>query len=220
MVTRSIRNRLVLVVVTIITATVVATGSAAQEPGVGHGITETPVTFDHPGSEVRTSSIPGAAPLTLVGNTDAEARLVEDVLDRFADAGLALPSLHITFVDDMARCGGHSGIYHGEGDIIICQTSLYVLAHETAHAWEEAALTDSDRVAYQQLTGAPTWRSHDHSWADRAIEKAANTIAWALTMTNPRPNEMFHAHLCTFEPLTGRQLPNPLSDPCLPGIDG
>ena len=155
-----------------------------------------------------------ADPVVLIGHTPAEAELVDELLDRFAAAGLGLPPLTITFAESMDECGGYDGVYRGGGDITVCRTSTFTIAHEIAHAWEGDALTDADREEYRQLWDVPTWGSSEFDWDQRATEKAANTIAWALLATNPEPHELLRSHLCTYEALTGHPLPRPLATPC------
>lgn len=193
----------------VMTASIVSTPSAPTTEGMGPpagtAMREAPQAV-----EVAVA----ADPLTLVGHTQAEADIVDDLLDDFAAAGLGLPPLRITFAESTDECSGYEGVYRGGGDIIVCRTSTFTIAHEIAHAWAGYALTDADREEYRQLWDAPTWGSSEVDWEQRATENAANTIAWALLATNPEPHEMLRSHLCTYEALTGHPLPNPLVSPC------
>lgn len=155
-------------------------------------------------------------PVTLVGQTPAQEELVGEVVALFAEAGLELPPLKITFFPGRQHCDGMGGWHRGIGVIEICMATERMIAHEIAHAWEAHNLTDADREGYRQLWDAPTWGSHEFSWHERAIELAANTVAFAVLNDDPEPYQQILMYVCTFEVLTGRPLPTPLVSPCPP----
>jgi hypothetical protein len=88
------------------------------------------------------------------------------------------------------------------------------ITHEMAHAWAAMNLTDADRQGYAHVWELPTWGSHDHAWADRATEKAADTISFTLMITNPDMGDNMRNYVCTYPTLTGLALPHALSTPC------
>ena len=157
--------------------------------------------------------------LTINDGTIDEIALVEELTLAFANAGLTLPPLTVTFSDDSADCKGHAALHHQfVGNITVCTTNRVTIAHEMGHAWAAVNLSDADRDAYTALWGLPTWGSHDFSWDERATEKAANTIAWAIALDNPEPSEHMADYLCTYEALTGNELPRTVEMVCTPDL--
>lgn len=202
-------------VTTFLSAVVIAawigpTGTASTAERLEPPASETPASIE--------ANTP-ADPLTLIGHTQEQAEVVDDLIDRYADAGLALPPLTIEFIENGDKCHGRDGLYDGSARVItICKTSTFTITHEIAHAWEAHNLTDADREVYRQLWDAPTWGSHEVEWGLRATERAANTIAWALLLDNPEPNQLFRAHVCTYRALTGNPPPHSLTAPCTGAI--
>ena len=126
-------------------------------------------------------------PLTIVGARRGQAETIEWAVERYAEAGLPLPPLEIHVHDDRADCDGERGVYKWNDElnrIDMCVDTMFVLLHEIAHAWEVRYATDEARDAFGQSLGLEVWRSNDVEWGDRASERAANTIAFALL---PRP---------------------------------
>ena len=155
-------------------------------------------------------------PVTLHGQTPEQAELVYEVLDRFSRAGLDLPALTITFWPNRDGCDGLGGRHRGMGEIEICIPTARMIAHEIGHAWDAHNLTDTDREAYRRLWDAPTWGSHEFEWHERAIELAANTVAFAMLNDDPEPYQQILMYLCTFEALADRPLPTPVTSSCPP----
>lgn len=154
--------------------------------------------------------------VTLVEQTPEQEKLVYEVLDRFASAGLDLPPLTITFWPSLEDCDGMGGWHRGVGEIEICIPTPRMIAHEIAHAWEAHSLTVTGREAYRRLWDAPTWGSDEFEWHERAMELAANTVAFAVLNDDPEPYQQILMYLCTFEALTHRPLPTPVTSPCPP----
>lgn len=152
--------------------------------------------------------------LTLVGHTAEQSELVHELLGRFDAAGLDLPPLTITFYESLDDCGGVGGLHGPVGEITVCMPTRRMVAHEIAHAWEALNLTDAEREEYQRLWDAPTWGSHEFEWQDRAIELAANTVAFAVLNDDADPYDQIRSYLCTYETLTGFPLPTQLDEPC------
>jgi len=108
-------------------------------------------------------------------------------LGRFEQVGLDLPAVEIRFHNDKERCGG-SGENYGvwrtrseSSDIIeMCTNRGFHVLHELAHAWADATLTVDDRAAFAELRGLAGWTGTDMPWETKAVEHAANIIAWGL----------------------------------------
>lgn len=112
--------------------------------------------------------------------------------DRFLEAGLSLPNVHLTFHDTTGICQGALGGFRAESDgsgrIFICVVeSGYArelkvkrtLLHELAHAWDYHALTDPVRDEFMRLRGLEGWLS-GVPYEQRAGELAAEVITWGL----------------------------------------
>jgi hypothetical protein len=70
------------------------------------------------------------------------------------------------------------------------------------------------------VTGKPTWASSTHTWGDRGVELAAETLAWAMTDQPSRINPKLGPHTCDeltqyYQILTGRT-PEPTPPGCPP----
>jgi hypothetical protein len=107
--------------------------------------------------------------------------LVDFALERFAKAGLQLPSeLEIDFPTDEAKCFGYGGLYLPEQiEVRICRPSDTTIVHEFAHAWIETTLTESERQAFLELRGLDTWVGGTE-WGERGAEQAAEILTWAV----------------------------------------
>jgi hypothetical protein len=148
-----------------------------------------------------------AAPVVLIdGGSREQRRTVVDAVDRYLSVGLLLPELAVRIHVSNTGCGGKQGLFHQEGDVAVidlCYPGEFLALHEIGHAWERFNLDDGDRAAFQQLTGATTWRSTDVAWGRRGAEQAANTMAHGLLST-PLESLQHHAvHFARFEALTG-----------------
>lgn len=107
---------------------------------------------------------------------------------RFIAAGLEVPNATILFTTNPAICGGYLGRFRAALNLVqICiddnigESALrWLLLHELAHAWEHATLDDDHRERFRLSRGAPTWGSGEHEWTDRAVEHAAEVVAWGL----------------------------------------
>ena len=84
-----------------------------------------------------------------------------------------------------------------------------MVVHELAHAWEHHRIDDDRRDAFTEAFGLDNWNDHDHEWGDRGIEMAANSIAYTLVQAEPTDNENITRFGCSYELLTGHELPNP-----------
>ncbi len=154
-----------------------------------------------------------------VADADRHAR-VEEALALFEGAGLVLPPIRIEFFDEEGACRGHAGLFvanqAGRSRVRICSKLPVILLHELGHAWAFANLTDDDRAAYAELLGLEHWNQPGIEWKQRGTEKAANAIAYSLSITEPPANPNIEALVCTYEALTGKPLPRPELVDCRP----
>lgn len=148
----------------------------------------------------------------LVGldNDPARSAAAQDVIARFAEAGLELPTVTIEFHDSTTACNGHDGLirYLEPAPIIeICSDLPYVLPHELAHAWVDANLNDDTKAAYVEQWDLASWDGADDGWNDRGTEHAAFVIQQNVTVDSPRMTRTWRQRAEAFEMLTGVQSP-------------
>jgi hypothetical protein len=96
--------------------------------------------------------------------------------------------------------------------------------HELAHAWMDEHLTPEVIEQFLAATGMPTWSSPKHTWGQRGVELAAETIAWATADHHIRVNPKLGPHTCDelaqdYQILTGRP-PEPAPPGCQPTPTG
>lgn len=153
-----------------------------------------------------------AAPVSVAGGTEAQAKRLGEALERFSDAGLELPELTVVFSIDERDCHGRMGWFDPAVTpwrITICSTADFVYEHELAHAWERANLTDERRRAFMVFRGHDSWADPDDRWMERGVEGVAFIIQQGLLadpLTEPLTEEMAH-RMEAFELLTGRPAP-------------
>jgi predicted membrane-bound mannosyltransferase len=136
---------------------------------------------------------------------DLHTRLTE-ALDRFSTAGLTLPALDITFHDGLAGCEGHPGLFRtveGVSDIEICNPTNHIMLHELAHSWVATHTTQGTKDAFIQYWGLATWNDQDAEWNDRANERSAEAIAFALGHVPAQVSPSLADYLCAYTLLTG-----------------
>jgi len=150
--------------------------------------------------------------ISLVGGSPAEQAVVRRTTERFVSNGLALPDLVIRFHDDVAGCEGHRGLFRvvdTTAVIDLCFECEFLVLHELGHAWEHFNLDDTERRRFQQAVGATTWNSLDVPHNFRAIEIAADVIAYGLLSTPATPGTVWDRRCDRFEALTGFPPPRP-----------
>jgi hypothetical protein len=160
-------------------------------------------TVDHTHVDAVVSDSPVIA---IDGGSPAQRQTVIAAVDRYLSVGLLLPDLDVHFHTGMEGCDDKQGLFHREGDLAVidlCFGGEFLALHELGHAWERFNLHDSDRAAFQRMTGATTWRSIDVAWGRRGAEQAANTMAKGLLSTPLASLEYHAADLARFEALTG-----------------
>jgi hypothetical protein len=119
---------------------------------------------------------------------------------RYEAAGLPLPRIDsITFLPTRALCAGARGLAQPTADganITLCATpdeicldtgcdqrtgrSKFLLLHEFAHPWLDEHADEATRAAFLEHVDLPRWADRDDPWSDRGMERAANTLAFAM----------------------------------------
>ena len=138
------------------------------------------------GETTVTLSEPPEACTTVIGGSDEQRHIVDWAMERYADADLDLPVLHLHLYPDVSDCSGNRGFFSPSSNpwtIAICTEEPMVALHELGHAWAEHTLTADDRVSYVQHRGLESWNDPGTQWSARGSEDAANTLAWGLLDT-------------------------------------
>lgn len=179
---------------------------------------------EHPEAPVR------AVPAPAVALTPADREVVEWAMSRFALVGLDMPVVEISFHDDTESCQGYDGVYEGSrlgprvrvcipdrGTFASTLERRRTLAHELAHAWEQANLDDDDRVELLAHLDADGWYAPEVAWEHRGAERFAETIVWRLYDQRRRPTLIdvhcreLHADFLT---ITGTTALGPIEPVC------
>lgn len=106
--------------------------------------------------------------------TDEQRQVVEWAVARYAEAGLTLPSLEVSFP---ATCGGKAGRYFvGQRRIELCKVHRKTMLHELAHAWDDS--TSVDRAGFLLERGLDHWYEQP---GDRAHESGGEQLALIIT---------------------------------------
>ncbi len=149
--------------------------------------------------------------IVAVGADSEEIERLDNAVALFDDSGLRLPDLEVHFLDDMAACRDHYGLFQ-EGytpwRVLICSGVPFVLPHELGHAWVAANLTDLDRDQYRQARGFTNWNDRNSPWNERATEDAAFILQQNLTAQYAsKSSAMWRERAEAFELLTGQISP-------------
>lgn len=137
-------------------------------------------------------------------------QFVDWALGRFTLAGLDAPVVSsVQFNPLHPRCSDVAGFAAWSGDsadIIICTSADLIdwvdpascdsagaecvqawpssraalVLHEFGHAWLNTHLEQTRRNEFMTHVGVTTWRDSAEPWAQRGVERAAETIAWGL----------------------------------------
>lgn len=128
-----------------------------------------------------------------------EQALVDWAVDRFAQAGLDLPELAVSFDPTRKGCDNAEGLYRSEPGtmpvVVVCAPDADTFAaklrarrtllHEFAHAWDLAYLSDRDREELALILGVGSWYAEDAAWDQRGAERLAEAFVYAL-LDQPR----------------------------------
>jgi len=163
-----------------------------------------PETLSHRSREIPAQRRPWFAdyPLTIDVGTNRiyasdpdRVREVQDVLGRFAGAGIDLPDLEIWTHDDLSGCRlsveddtPPAGVYFqraGVDTVFLCGTT-FTLIHELAHSHDNNFLTDAERNEFLSIRDADSWRNG--TWSRAAGEHFADVVAWGLMNGEVRPS--------------------------------
>lgn len=156
-------------------------------------------------------------PEVVVNGTDWQRDLTTWAVDRFQTAGLALPSVNVSFHTSLDDCGGAIGLATtgtSPAEVRICRRggTRKVLLHELAHVWAYQ-LPDALKGSVVELTGATSWNT-EGEWHERASEHAAEIMAWAFLEGNINPHTSSFPGFGSvdkeeaFQILTGRAIPS------------
>lgn len=131
--------------------------------------------------------------------------LVQWAIDRYTAAGLSPPvPASVTFYPAApGECRGYAGLASGSRltEITLCfgaeaacpdagpcppwaPPARQLVLHELAHTWMSAHLDDARQQEYCDAVHLPWWKV-DAAWHERAVERAADTITWALDPDHP-----------------------------------
>ena len=143
--------------------------------------------------------------------TTKQANLVTEAIAQFNAAGLELPALQIEFYDGVDGCRGHAGLFVPASRnpealvdrIAICSDHKLIVLHELAHAWMYHDLDDDTRAAFVEHWGLNSWSDSSGPYADRGVERAAQTIAFTVNQIEATDNEAVVRYICGYELLTG-----------------
>ncbi|NNL71681.1 MAG: hypothetical protein HKO70_17165, partial [Acidimicrobiia bacterium] len=133
-----------------------------------------------------------------------------------------LPPLDIAFHDHRSGCDGHPGLFRlvdGVADIEVCDWTDHTILHELGHAWVASHVDDEIRAALVAYWGLETWNDQTVSWGLRANERAAESIALALSPLPPRIAPVLIDHLCAYSLLTENSVHPHVAGSC-PDVDG
>ncbi len=170
--------------------------------------------FPAPTASRDAASLPAAIAAPIVsGATPEEAAMVEQAIERFAAAGLALPAVSVTYHDTIDGCHGYLGYYDAAGfQLDMCNRGqshiepANTLLHELAHAWSFEFLEEGTRIAFTNHRELENWSSGLNWWL-MGQEQAAEIIAWGL-MDEPFRSAYVNSESCAelataFEMLAG-----------------
>jgi hypothetical protein len=124
---------------------------------------------------------------------DDEQALVDWARSRFSEAGLELPAITVRFDASRDLCGNAEGRYQNHDGVhlvTVCTRDSDTFAaqlerrrtllHEFGHVWDTVNLSDDDRTVLGEMLGTDGWYDQDAVWADRGVERFAETFVFAL----------------------------------------
>jgi len=157
--------------------------------------------------------------IAVSGGTPAQQAMGRWAAERFADAGIGVPSVELLFSPEREGCEGRLGLYRDDVAHIcgvhVNDLSRRTTLHELAHGWVESHVSPSLEQRFLRLRGLETWNDSDATWDERGTEHAADIVAWALdgqptegfglpSIPDNDPGQLAEAYRL----LTGQQLPD------------
>ncbi len=142
----------------------------------------------------------GADRLVMCNSTPNLDAFAKCGITRFEAAGLEPPRVsRLVFTSHSECCNevqGTATFDESGHEVLLCLDELttcrddlctayrmsarHVLLHEFAHAWMADNLDGEDEARFAEQVGLASWNDLDLPWDERAIERAAETIAWGL----------------------------------------
>jgi hypothetical protein len=130
------------------------------------------------------------------GSPELDA-LLQWGVGRLESVGLTVPTIgRVTFyAGQVDRCEGIAGLIQGDAISLCFNTATAcaeincttwrswtraTLLHELGHAWMAQNLAAATIDQFLEQADMRTWAGSDAAWADRGVELAAETLAWAL----------------------------------------
>lgn len=154
-------------------------------------------------------SVSSSPAIAVEGGSTAGIDRLRAATRRYADAGLLLPDLRVSFSTDDTDCNGAKGYFTTNSvpwQITFCTDELgVVVEHELAHAWERANVDQALRDTFMAHAGYTEWRSHEVPWKERAVEGIAVVIQQGVAglPLPPSLGQEARRRLAAFELLTG-----------------
>ncbi|MGI9607156.1 MAG: hypothetical protein ACR2P0_13550 [Acidimicrobiales bacterium] len=168
----------------------------------------------------------------LTPHTKQQAEIVAAATGLFTEAGLMIDTEVVaSFHDSTDDCAGNLGYWMDEDGVDrvrVCWThddegveaivQTQALVHELAHAWVHRSTTESTRAAFIEFSGSTSWNAADSEWNDRATERAADLITWAIldpaVLFVEFEGESCHRWAAAYELLTSQTAPTAIADSC------
>jgi len=138
--------------------------------------------------------------ITVYNGTANLNRLLAWGRGRFEAAGLTPPpivsatfTLYSEYCDDIGaryrRTDGGGDLSFCFGETLVCwdencthfrREVRRLVLHEMAHAWIDATLDEGAKQRFADHAGLDAWNDKSVFWDERAVEHAAETLAWGL----------------------------------------
>jgi len=126
----------------------------------------------------------------LITASDPDQRaLVDWAVDRFEQAGLALPALTISIHETRSACAGSAGLFYWGPPprVELCAVETpsgsgarMIVLHELGHAWAELTSDQAARDRFLAVRSLDTWRDSSVPTGRWGQEQAAEILAWGL----------------------------------------
>ena len=143
----------------------------------------------NPTGRATEASPPPAADISIEALLPSWRQRVQWAVDRFAVAGLPLPSVDVTVHRHTRPCDGNNGLFRPGPpvEVHLCSTgdadtrpARLISLHELAHAWAETTLTPAQREQFLALRGLDAWIDPTRPTHEWGAEHAAEVVSWGL----------------------------------------